>query len=122
MSRIIEGTIFEAVQGGMEDKIAEGSIEMTVIGMMVTIKVGIDQERGHSQELIAVTRVRNASNSRSRSGSQASTNRDRIRCYNWREYDHFARDCPTCQRRKGFRSVTTNAECGRRRRTNPFIE
>ena len=24
-----------------------------------------------------------------------STNRDRIRCYKCREYDHFARDCPT---------------------------
>ena len=35
-----------------------------------------------------------SSNSRSRSGSRASTNRDKIRCYNCREYDHFARDCP----------------------------
>ena len=35
------------------------------------------------------------SNSRLRSGSRASTNRDRIRCYKCREYDHFARDCPT---------------------------
>ena len=34
-------------------------------------------------------------NSRSRSGPRASTNRDRIRCFNCREYDHFARDCPT---------------------------
>ena len=31
---------------------------------------------------------------RSRSGSRASANRDRIRCYACREYDHFARDCP----------------------------
>ena len=30
-----------------------------------------------------------------RSGSRASTNRDRIRCQNCREYDHFERDCPT---------------------------
>ena len=35
------------------------------------------------------------SNSRSRSGSRASTNRDRIRCFECREYDHFARECPT---------------------------
>ena len=38
-------------------------------------------------------RTRSTSNSRLRSG--ASTNRDRIRCYKCRKYDHFARDCPT---------------------------
>ena len=26
-----------------------------------------------------------------------STNRDRIRCFECREYDHFARECPTRQ-------------------------
>ena len=41
----------------MVDKIAEGSIEMTVIGMMVTIEVRIDQERGYSKEVIAVTEL-----------------------------------------------------------------
>ena len=40
-------------------------------------------------------RTRSTSNSRSRSESIASTNMDRIRCYNCREYDHFVRDCPT---------------------------
>ena len=40
------------------------------------------------------SRDRSSSNTRSRLGSRASTNRDRIRCYNCREYDHFARDCP----------------------------
>ena len=35
------------------------------------------------------------SNSRSRSGSRASTNRDRFRCFECREYNHFARQCPT---------------------------
>ena len=39
-------------------------------------------------------RDRSSSNDRSRSGSRASTNRHRIRCYAWREYDHFVRDCP----------------------------
>ena len=35
------------------------------------------------------------SNGRSRSGSRASTNRDRIRCFECREYDQFARECLT---------------------------
>ena len=30
---------------------------------------------------------------RCRSGSRGSTNRDRIRCFKCREYDHFAKDC-----------------------------
>ena len=34
-------------------------------------------------------------NSRSRSGSRGSANIDRIRHYNCREYDNFARDCST---------------------------
>ena len=38
----------------MEDKIAEGSIEMIIIGMMVIIEVGLDQERDHSQETVVV--------------------------------------------------------------------
>ena len=54
LSRVIEGTILEIVLVDMEDKIAEGSIEMIIIGMMVTIEVGIDQERDHSQETIVV--------------------------------------------------------------------
>ena len=31
--------------------------------------------------------------SRSRSGSRANINGDRIRQYKYREYDHFAKDC-----------------------------
>ena len=37
----------------MGDKTAEENIEMIVIDMMVIIEVGIDQERGCSQEFIA---------------------------------------------------------------------
>ena len=38
---------------------------------------------------------RSSSNTRSRSGSRVSANRDRIGCYKCREYDHFAKDHPT---------------------------
>ena len=34
------------------------------------------------------------SRSRSRSSSRVSTNRDRIRSFRCREYDHFANNCP----------------------------
>ena len=54
MSRVVEGTIFEKVLGVMEDKMAKGSIEMLIIGRIITTEVGIDQERDHSQEAIAV--------------------------------------------------------------------
>ena len=50
----MEGTTFKTMPENMEDNIAEGNIEMIVKDMMVTIEVGIDQERGHSQEVIVV--------------------------------------------------------------------
>ena len=37
---------------------------------------------------------RNRSPSSFRLGSRTSTNRDRIRCFKCREYDHFANECP----------------------------
>ena len=46
-----------------------------------------------------------SSNSRSRSGSRASTNRDRIRYYNCREYDHFMRDCPSSREERGLEQL-----------------
>ena len=48
---------------------------------------------------------RSSSNSRLRSGSQASTNRDWIRCYNCREYDYFARDCPNSKQERDFEQL-----------------
>ena len=45
-------------------------------------------------------RTRSTSQSRSRSGSRASIKRDRIQYYKCREYDHFARDCPTSREEK----------------------
>ena len=58
---------------------------------------GNHNDRSRSRERTFVgnyRRDRSSSNDRSRSGSRVSTNRDRIRCYTCREYDHFARDCP----------------------------
>ena len=45
-------------------------------------------------------RIDRNSSSRSRSGSRASINRDRIRCFKCREYDHFAKDCLNSQTEK----------------------
>ena len=39
-------------------------------------------------------RKRSMSQSSSRLGSRTSTNRDRIRYFKCREYDHFANECP----------------------------
>ena len=40
-----------------------------------------------------MTNSRFRSRSRSRSNSRIRTNRDRIRCYRCREYDHYANEC-----------------------------
>ena len=39
-------------------------------------------------------RTRSDSSSRSRLNSRVSTNRDRVRSFRCREYDHFANECP----------------------------
>ena len=48
---------------------------------------------------------RNTSNSRLRSGSRVSTNRDRIRCFECREYDHFTRECLTRQANRDVEQI-----------------
>ena len=53
------------------------------------------RERSFSRDFSNDRNNRSTSNIRSRSGSRANTNRDRIRCYKCREYDHFTKDCPT---------------------------
>ena len=51
---------------------------------------GNNQYRGRSRD----RNPRRQEGSRSRSNSRVSTNRDRVRCYRCREYDHFASECP----------------------------
>ena len=57
--------------------------------MVLTIETGIGQ--GERVLTRSYGRDRRSSNDRSRLGSRASTNRDMIRCYACREYDHFVR-------------------------------
>ena len=48
-----------------------------------------DHTRGRSRD----RNHRRREVSRSRSNSRVSTNHDRVRCYQCREYDHFASEC-----------------------------
>ena len=89
LSKVIEETIFGITLEDTVDKIVEGSIEMIIIGVVTIIEVGIGLERHCTQETIVVTELENTNNSRSRSGSRATTNRDRIRCYNCEELSHL---------------------------------
>ena len=50
-------------------------------------------------------RDRSSNNDRSRSESRASTNRDRIRWYICREYDHFVRDCPNSREERDLEQL-----------------
>ena len=49
-SKTTRETIFKKMLGNMKDKSVEENTE--IIGMMVTIEVGIDQEKNHSQEIM----------------------------------------------------------------------
>ena len=53
--KTIETIIFEETLEGMEDKIIEEDIEM--IDIMKIIEAGIDQEKGHSQEIIIAVEI-----------------------------------------------------------------
>ena len=75
-------TMHEVIRG-MQETIA-------IEGMIIEIDFMIEIGAGHLKDIIEVGEMTESlSNSRSRSGSRASTNRDRIRCFECREYDHF---------------------------------
>ena len=58
MSKVIEGTIFKIILDNTVDKIAEGSIEVITIGIVVIIEAGIGLERDCSQETIVVIELK----------------------------------------------------------------
>ena len=67
-----------------------------------------NKDRNRSRErafAASYRRDRSFSNDNSRSGSRASTNRDKIRCYACREYDHFVRDCPNSREERGLEQL-----------------
>ena len=50
LDKTIETTMFKGTLEDMEDKIAEENIG--IIGIMIIIEAGIDQEKGHSQGIM----------------------------------------------------------------------
>ena len=67
-----------------------------------------NKDRNRSRERVLTRsygRDRSTSNGMSRSGSRASTNRDRIRCYACREYDHFVRNCPNSREERDLEQL-----------------
>ena len=99
--RIIEVVDLGEISEETADKIVEKGTEMK--GMVTIIEIGTDQEREPCPG--NYRRDRSSSNDRSRSGSRASMNRDRIRCYACREYDHFVRNCPNSREERDLEQL-----------------
>ena len=94
MVRIIEEEILEEEiieeHKSIEEKLLEGNINVTtIIVILIGLEVGSSTD---NIQIILEGMIR--SNTSSRSGYRAHTNRDRIRSFRCREYDHFAKDCP----------------------------
>ena len=91
----------------LEDNIVEENTEVIIEMKIIAEKeVGVGLGKDHFLGLNNNRRNdRSISNSRSRSGSRASTNRDRIRCYKCREYHHFAKDCPTFKEEREIKQL-----------------
>ena len=75
--------------GAVQEKVPNLEVETNTIEIRVEMKIG--DRVGIIQE---TEKNRPRSESRSRSSSCVSTNRDRCGCYRCNEYDHFARECP----------------------------
>ena len=68
-------------------------------------EVGLGLEKDHIQTIIPEGEAGVVVIGRSRSGSRASTNRDRIRCYKCREYDYFTKDFPTTKEEREIEKI-----------------
>ena len=80
----------------MKDRIEEDIRKIVGMRIITEKEVGVGLEKDHFQGILIIEKNnRSISNSRPGSGLRVSTNRDGIRCYKCREYNHFAKDCPT---------------------------
>ena len=93
MEMIIEEIISE-IYKIIEVRILEVDTKR-IIEMIILEEVGVDLGTDNIQ--IITEGMNDRSSSRSRSSSRTRNNRDRIRCYKCRKYNHFAKDCPTSQ-------------------------
>ena len=78
----------------MGDRIISNNNRMETLGTRTMTEIG---SRSYERQNRDRKDDRNIGNSRLRSGSRVSTNRDRIRCFECREYNHFMRHCPKTQ-------------------------
>ena len=92
LSKAIGETIGK-IQEIMEDKTVEESIGITLIEMTIMIEVGIGLEKGHFPGTMAVIEL--GVQSIVDWGQGLEPVQIEIRCYKCREYNHFARECPT---------------------------
>ena len=90
----------------MEDRIIEEDIEEILRMKIITEKeVGVGLEKDHIWTIIVegergvVVIVDQGQN------QKANTNRDRISCHKCREYDHFAKDCPTTKEEREIEQI-----------------
>ena len=99
--KVSEVIDLEEILEEITDRIVEKNTEAE--DMVTAIEIGIDQGKEPSQEIIEEIEV--LAMIGLDSGSRASTNRDRIRCYACREYDHFMRDCPNSREERDLEQL-----------------
>ena len=90
---IIEMTLGEEILGkhkNTEFIIIEVDVEVTTeMTILEEVEVGLGKDN-----IQVILEREDQSSSRWRSSLQASTNKDRITCFKYRECDHFTNDCP----------------------------
>ena len=99
MSIIIEMTLEET----MLEKCKITKVKSTAVDIEGIIEVNFGRGRSRCRDRQYsgyFSRSDRSSSSRSRSGLRPSTNRDRIRWFKCREYDHFTKDRPNLQAEK----------------------